>query len=352
MIKSGDAGRGGPRIRRMEKRVTMRDVAQAAGVSPTTVSHVLNNRQAERYPDSTRERVLETVRRLNFTPHAGARSIGLRKFQSMGLVVGTDLAYQYLPNDLLHGVAETLLTAGYRLNILQLPEKSMAIPEVLPALYREWHVDGLISNYAAPTLPTAWNELIDHHKVPVVYLNSDGCYPVVRPDDIRAGEVAVERLVERGHRRIAYVGRPESSHYSVAQRLQGWSRACRRLSLPVPPAWLHDAEHLTATEWAVRLSAPGAGKQPTAIVYYGWACWMDFHRHLQETRTEWKPCAEICVDLKVASYSPLPFGLDAITFDWHAIGAKAAGMLVDMIAAAERGDAAYTPPREMLQPPD
>ena len=67
------------------KRVTIRDVADRAGVSPTTVSFVLNDVQGPNLRDETRRRVLETARELGYVPSAAARSLVSGQTSTIGL---------------------------------------------------------------------------------------------------------------------------------------------------------------------------------------------------------------------------------------------------------------------------
>jgi len=328
-------------------RNNIRDVAEAAGVSVTTVSHVLNNRMPTRYAAATRDRVLKAVRKLSYTPNAGARAIGLRKFNTVGVLLSMDPRGSYLPQDLLRGLAAGLHQAGYRLNVMQLPDEAISTPTFIPSLHKEWQVDGLISNYTTLEQPQSWTELLEHHAVPVVYINCLGHYPVVRPDDFRAGQMAVEWLAAHGHRRIAYAGML-SAHYSAAERLRGWSEACRRLDLPVPKAWHRDAGRLNGAQWADALARLPAGERPTGVVFYGVGPYWQFTNRKHALGLD-APTCDVCLG---SDQSFGPAGLQCVTTDWRAIGAKATRLLADIIAARARGDLAFEPLRETLQAPE
>ena len=71
----------------MQKRVTIKDVAAQVGVSASTVSIVLNDKQGCNIPDSTRQRILEAVRALDYNPDYVARSLVMKKTDTIGVIV-------------------------------------------------------------------------------------------------------------------------------------------------------------------------------------------------------------------------------------------------------------------------
>src|SRR4051794_13761717 len=89
---------------------TIRDVAKACGVSTATVSNVLNNTARPVHP-RTRERVLETVRRLNFHPNAMARGLVGRKLHTIGVLFGV-VEPVVITNPYASAILQGILTAA------------------------------------------------------------------------------------------------------------------------------------------------------------------------------------------------------------------------------------------------
>src|SRR5258708_14267195 len=100
----------------MKKRITTKDIADLAGVSRTTVSFVLNDVSEMRIPEDTRQRVLDAAKRLDYQPHAAARSMASGRTRILGIVVRQSIeqafADLFLPQVLL-GLAHSAEERGY-----------------------------------------------------------------------------------------------------------------------------------------------------------------------------------------------------------------------------------------------
>jgi LacI family transcriptional regulator len=182
------------------RQVTLRDIAQLAGVSVATASKAINGK-AEVSPD-TRRRVLEVAERLSFTPNALARAILDGHTGTVGLLTH-DLEGRFsLP--ILMG-AEDAFGAG-RASVLLCDSRGDAIREQhhLSTLLGR-RVDGLIVvGSQTDARPPLGRDL----PVPVVYTYAPSADPAdasVVPDNVTAGRIAVEHLLATGRRRIAHV---------------------------------------------------------------------------------------------------------------------------------------------------
>ena len=218
------------------RKVTLRDVAQLAGVSLATASKALNGR-SQVHPE-TRRRVKEVADRLAFTPNSLARAIVAGQTGTLGLLT-SDLEGRFsLP--ILMG-AEDATGAG-QMSVFLCDARGDAIRERyhLRALLGR-RVDGLIvvGSKTDPRPP-----LSEKVAVPVVYVYA----PSAEPDDmsdvadnVRAGRLAVEHLLSTGRRRIAHVtGDP--TYAAAHDRVRGADEALAEagLSLVGPPrfgAW-------------------------------------------------------------------------------------------------------------------
>lgn len=239
--------------------VDIRVVARRAGVSIATVSRVFTGKGPVR--DSTRERVLEVARRLQYAPHAGARSLAGRRTDTVGVVL-PDL-YGGFYSELLRGLDRAARREGFHLLVSGSHSDPAEVAAVLAAL--SGRVDGLILMFPdleAATLPA---RLLD---TPVLLLNCkvDG----LRADSIRIanrqGAAAVVRhLLALGHRHIAMIGGP-AHNLDAAERRQGFLSALRGEdgAAPGEPAY---AEGTFSEESGHRaaLELLAARPRPTAI---------------------------------------------------------------------------------------
>lgn len=210
------------------RRVTLADVAKAAGVSSTTASLVLSGRGSElRISDAVQHRVREVADHLGYRPNV--LSVGLRKGSSLALgFVSDTVATSQLAGDLIKGALEAALARGLMLFIAESEGDPKVERGLLDALL-DRQVDGIVlaSMFTQTrTLPSG----LDH--VPAVLLNAlpDAPHPTVPtvvPEELEAGRQAARLLLEAGHRRIHLVGagpaREDVPPGTVAgqERLQG-----------------------------------------------------------------------------------------------------------------------------------
>jgi LacI family transcriptional regulator len=180
-------------------------VAQAARVSPTTASLVLNGRDLQ-IPDATRQRVLDAARRLGYRPDRLARSLVSRKSEILGVTFPfvENPFFSHLLADLNRKVGGLGRRVLFEVTDLQSDETALlrAVELLL-----DWRIDGLLH---------WWDESYRHdvrpfvQEKPVVFFGSsfpDDISDAVCLDDYGGARAAVEHLLELGHRRIAHISR-------------------------------------------------------------------------------------------------------------------------------------------------
>jgi LacI family transcriptional regulator len=208
---------------RTKKRVTIKEVAQAAGVSTQTVSRVLNDR-----PDvstETRERIREIITDLGYSPNVLARSLIQGRSHTLG-VVGYGLRY-FGPSRVLTGIERRSNELGYSilLSLLRDLENNDGVEVFRNLLDRQ--VDGII--WAVPEIGSnrEWiAEQLNHISCPVVFINMQPVrgVPVVAIDNCAGGRMATEHLLNQGYRRIGLITGPES-WWEAREREKGWQEA-------------------------------------------------------------------------------------------------------------------------------
>jgi LacI family transcriptional regulator len=190
--------------------VTMRDVAQATGFSPATVSIVLNNAPLARYiAPSTRQRIEETAKRLGYRPNAMARFLRSRRSQSIGVML-FDVTDPFC-TPILRGIENALYPLGYLPIFADAHNKRDRFERYLEMLL-ERHVDGLI--VVANWLFVDIHVLADLNKQEIPAATIGWEIPgdrvsSVMVDNEAGGRLAFEHLYQRGHRRIAIIRGPK-----------------------------------------------------------------------------------------------------------------------------------------------
>jgi LacI family transcriptional regulator len=240
----------------------MKDIALRLGVSQATVSHVLRGRNDElRISAKTTERILKTAEELGYRPSALARNFKNHRSQSICLAVG-HLNVPFWASVAL-GAQQESERHGYTLVVSHTGEQEEKERQVVEML-RERRVDGIILCPAHPK--PDYLAALRADRLPFVFVDrtiAGFTVPSVTTDSVAGMTMAVDHLVGRGHRRIAYLGGP-SEISTLRDRLLGYRRAMTRHHLTPGPFGVVPSDPEKAREEAVRLLA----KRPraTAIV--------------------------------------------------------------------------------------
>ncbi|HBE70765.1 MAG TPA: hypothetical protein DDW52_21685 [Planctomycetaceae bacterium] len=207
--------------------VSAADVAKAAGVSRGLVGKVLNNVKGNiGASEETRRRVIEAANRLGYRPNAAAQATRSGKSKNIGyVVVGAEPGYPLTGSSAVSAaICEELNGDGYRLMYSYANLKAISEGQ-LPDVMRYIMVDGLIldrSGRSHDDLYEASAEL----NLPFIVVNDRHPTNSIYPDDFDAARSATSKLIERGHRKIAYLGYLEKYesfvHYSLKDRCRGY----------------------------------------------------------------------------------------------------------------------------------
>lgn len=224
---------GTPRSR---KRVTCMDVAQLAGVTIGSVSRVLNG--AANVTPQVREKVMRAADMLNYRPSAAARMLARQRHETVGLVFEREHVTTLYGAQLMEGICGALTENGLRLATGMVQWKSRVEQvEELPMI-RTASVDGLVLDIAQ--IEGDVDAMAGRLRIPYVLINPSGSRPYNRisPNDEPVAVQATTYLIERGHRRIAYIPCPINvTHSSQADRMNGYAGAMQRAGLPPIPMW-------------------------------------------------------------------------------------------------------------------
>ncbi len=236
---------------------TLQDIAARVGVSQPVVSKVLNGGTVAGCNASaaTRKRILAAARELGYRRDLAAAATRSRRFGSIALVLSTANAYRSsLPSEMIAAITDALEQAEMHLSLARLTDAALTDERQVPRLLRYLGADGLLVNYNR-CVPDGMDALITDCRIPAIWLNDKRPHDAVYPDDFDAGRRATQTLIERGHRRIAYLSQTlteQPTHYSETDRLASYeqamadagltSRAITTLTSPQRMAWL--AQHM------------------------------------------------------------------------------------------------------------
>ncbi len=241
---------------------TRDDVAALAGVSPATVSYVLNNGPKGVSADK-RDRVLAACRRLGYRPNAIARGLRSRRTRILGLVI-PDTANPYF-SGLARSLEDAAFAHGYHVVVGNSADDPAREAAHLAVLF-ELRVEGIL--FVAADVRQDGTPLTLAPDVPVVMVDRElpGLpFDAVVPDNAMGGRIAAQHLIALGHRRFGCVGGP-APHRHAQERLAGLVSALVEAGLPEPSVREGRFDYASGFACAQRLLDVPPDERPSALV--------------------------------------------------------------------------------------
>lgn len=199
---------------------TICQIAEASGVSIGTVSRILSGK-TERHNVDTCAKVRRVAEQLGYRRNVFASAIRRGTFSGIGLLRSSNPLHSKIPDGFRNRLDRLLQERNLLFLSSQMDEASLAKRETLPKILRDWTVDGILFFYTHGN----WAKLdafLEKQKVPAVWVNNKLPRNSVYPDDLAAGTMAAEYLLEHGHRTIACYSHACNSHYSEEDRRAGF----------------------------------------------------------------------------------------------------------------------------------
>src|SRR5688572_31272034 len=306
-------------------RPTITDVAKLCGVTPATVSRVLNNKKKFSTSEAVREKIHATARKLGYVPDLAARNLNRATTHIVGIFASpkTHIA-EGIYESLLEGITEVLHQSEYDVFLDLSGNREHAIPF--------WRFDGAI------LLQSPRMEIIkelDRRRVPYVCVNEKIGNPVAQvvADDVMGTKLAVEHLQQLGHRKIAYANARATylAHYSVAERYETLVEVARKREMELARG--HDMPFSSAAEF---LRETVVGDKATAVITY------DHHIAVMLVGAAYALNLRIPDDFSLVCFndvfpvSMLPPPLTAVSVSGREIGRVGADLLLNNVAAEKR----------------
>jgi LacI family transcriptional regulator len=301
----------------------MREVAERAGVSLTTVSHVINGTRF--VSEDLVARVREAITELDYQPDRRARSLRRGRSETIAVII-SDIGNMFF-SDIVRGVEDRVLESGYDVLLCNTGEDP-SVEERNVAMMIEQRVDGFV---VAPTLEGDRTlEPLVRQAVPLVVVDRPVGLPVdqVFSDNERGGYMAARHLIELGHRRIGAIVEL-SGIRSFDDRIHGWETALTEAGLEAGDVRQAGLEIEGAAMAAKALL--GANDRVTAVFSSNNLMTLGLLRHLRTAGLRYPD------DVSLVGFDDPPWassfhpGITSVAQRPFEMGYKAAEMLVERI---------------------
>lgn len=313
----------------------LKDVAKLAGVSTATVSRVING--SDKVNPDTKKKILKAINKLNFKPSRVAQSLRFKdgKRKLIGLIV-PDIQNPFYV-DVIRGIEDIIYSSGFAVLICNFGQNSVKEKLYIELMEAE-SVDGLI---VAP-VDEKDEKVIDliRSGLPVVCIDrgiSDEPVDIVVVDNENGAYSAVELLIKRGHKRIAYVaGLPNIP--TTIQRLDGYKSALQKYGIKYDEKLVvyGNSKHESGKKLSAQLL--DLNEPPTAL-FTG-----NNLITLGALETIHSRGLNIPGDIAICGFDDLPWSislnppLTAVSQPGYEIGRSAAELLFQRIADPSRGN--------------
>ena len=239
------------------------DVAAFAGVGVATVSRVLNGRA--NVSAGTREKVLEAIRTLDYTPSSVARNLSLKRTMVIGVV--TPFLTNPSPIERVRGIVTALGESEYDLALFDVesPGRQRRAFRLLADPHRS---DGLLIVSMTPPADEVERLRAGGIATVLVDARAEGL-PSVVSDDVEGGARATRYLLELGHRRVAFIGDPPPDGFrfysSAIERATGYARALEEFGVPLRREYVREGTQNRHVARSIAEELLRLPERPTAI---------------------------------------------------------------------------------------
>lgn len=313
--------------------MTLREVAEAAGVHPGTASRALNESTRSLVRRETVERVVAAATELGYKPNLLARSFKTRRTNSVGVVI-PDINNPLFP-PIVRGVEDRLFEDGYVALLADTENNSDRQRRIFEGMV-DRRVDGLILATACRHDESVTE--LTHAGIPVVLVNrvvEDHTFSSVSVDDAAGIRMVVEHLRSLGHERIGHIAGPQSMS-TGSRRYGGFVSAMEETGASLDERHVAFAEAYSVAEGErcarkILASTP----RPTAIVAGNDMLALGSYSALQETGL-------VCpADISIVGFNDMPFidrmspPLTTVRIPHYELGVRAAELLLARIRDPE-----------------
>ncbi|EGR1018018.1 substrate-binding domain-containing protein [Vibrio cholerae] len=240
---------------------TMKDIARLAGVSTSTVSHVIN--KSRFVSDEIAERVNNAAQQLNYAPSALARSLKMNRTKTIGMLVTTSTNPFF--GEVVKGVERSCYHQGYNLILCNTEGDNQRMKASINTLLQK-RVDGLL--LMCSTLEGERLDVFDRYPdIPIVVMDwgpilfaSDK----IQDNSLQGGYMAAKHLIECGHKEIGCITGPLIRH-QAQMRYEGYKRALAEAGIAINPDWIVESDFECEGGYQAFEKLYERGKLPSAL---------------------------------------------------------------------------------------
>ncbi|TKC55431.1 LacI family transcriptional regulator [Pedobacter hiemivivus] len=219
---------------------TLKDIANALGLSTSTVSRAL--RDTYEISAKTKKLVFDYAEKINYQPNPNALSLKERRTKSIGVVV-SEVANHYF-SQAINGIESIAYDRGYHVIITQTHE-SYAREKINVQHLASRSIDGLLISLSAETADTAHLKYLHERGMPMVFFdrvpNDIHTHKITANNEQGAFE-ATSHLIKSGYKKIAHL--TSSDHLSISiERLRGYTAALNKYNIPINPDYIKHCPH-------------------------------------------------------------------------------------------------------------
>ncbi|OFW79186.1 MAG: LacI family transcriptional regulator [Alicyclobacillus sp. RIFOXYA1_FULL_53_8] len=331
-------------------KVTIRDVAARAGVSPATVSRVLN--KPELVDTVTKQRVREAMSELDFQPNALARGLSVQRTDTLGLVIPgiNDLFF----TELYRGIEKVSRENGMKLLLVDSQDSRSRALEGFTFL-KQHQVGGII--FTSKLVDEDYDPIFERIGIPVALALTEGrgktSLPAFKVDDVKAVFDVVSYLVARGHRRIGFISGDVVDDLTGKLRHEGYAAGLSHYGIEYQKEFVEPGDYRFDGGYAAmrKLLQRQTDNQLTAI------CASSDEMAIGAMRCLFDNGLRVPEDVSVVGFDDLSFSrmvnpaLTTVAQPFAEIGEEVVGCLLDMIRSKEpyRPSGTYYLPHKIVE---
>lgn len=317
-------------------KLTIRDIAKMAGVSPGTVSKVMNNTGS--LSTKTIERVKKVIEKTGYQPSFSAKSLATQKSNLIGLIYAGDIHAQInhpFFNEVVNVFKNVIGELGYDILMFSNSQVSKDNQDYL-ARCNHYQVDGCLI-IAGDQIEEETYKL-DHSNVPCVgidieLMGSTSSYVIT--DNRKVSQRVVEYFHAHGIRDVAFIGGPADSIISNVRK-DAFIHFMKHFEMNIKPSWIKHGDYFEESGYKAMLEILAATERPAAVYAVSDMMAMGVLKALRTKKVSVPNEIKVigCDDIEACRYSEPP--LATVKQDKEKIGKLAAEMLHKLIEKKEK----------------
>lgn len=313
---------------------TIHDVAREARVSPATVSNVIN--ETVPVSERLRQRVLRTMRKLQYHPNEIARSLRTKSTRTLGMII-PDITNPFFPS-VVRGAEDASRQRGYTIILCNSDNRISKELDYLDIL-RAKGVDGILLILSPEGKTHKTVDALKQLRIPIVCLDRTPereCADSVVVENAGGAFRAVKHLLRLGHRKIAILTGPLNL-INAKERLKGYRRALAKWSVSIPSSFVQEGEFDIASGRQLGQLLISLRPRPTAVFSCNNLMTLGLMKAIRDAKLQ---CPE---DIAVVSFDDLPWwealhpSISAVAQPVYRMGVEGATLLVDRIEEKRKG---------------